>query len=63
MLLAAYRYYCLDSTGDLHSAEWFEAGSDGDAVAHVKARHGDATCEIWQDDRLVATLMPTRLSA
>ena len=63
MAPAAYRYYCLDSKGQLHSAEWFEADSDHDAVAQVEAKHADATCEIWQDHRLVAKLMPQRLSA
>jgi hypothetical protein len=59
----AYRYYCLDSTGHLHSAEWFEAASDAAAVAQIEAKHADATCEIWQDNRLVAKLTPRRLSA
>lgn len=58
-----YRYYCLDSTGHLHSAEWFEAASDEEAVARIHAKHTDATCEIWQDNRLVAKLAPERLSA
>jgi hypothetical protein len=58
-----YRYYCLDSMGHLHSAEWFYAENDEDAVAQVEAQHPDATCEIWQDKRLVAKLSPKRLTA
>ena len=58
-----YRYYCLDSTGHLHSADWFYAESDEDAIAHIEAKHPDGKCEIWQGNRLVATLAPTRLSA
>jgi hypothetical protein len=58
-----YRFYCLDSTGHLHNAEWFYAENDEDAVAKVEAQHADATCEIWQDKRLVAKLSPKRLSA
>ena len=62
-MAAAYRYYCLDSKGQLHSAEWFDAGTDEEAVAQIEAKHADATCEIWQDQRLVAKLMPQQLTA
>ncbi len=58
-----YRYYCLDSTGRLHSAQWFNATNDAEAIAQIEAKHPDATCEIWQDNRLVAKLAPQRLSA
>ena len=51
-----YRYYCLDASGQLHDAVWFEAATDEEAVAHVTAKHPDAKCEIWHDDRLVAQL-------
>ena len=58
-----YRYYCLDDAGRLHEAEWFESESDEEAIAKIQAEHPDATCEIWQGNRLVATLTPRRLSA
>lgn len=58
-----YRYYCLDGSGKLHSAEWLHADSDEEAVAQIAALHPDARCEIWQGKRLVATLAPMRLSA
>lgn len=58
-----YRYYCLDSYGQLHNAEWFHAESDEDAIAQVRALHPNSLCEIWQGDRRVATLSPVRLSA
>ncbi len=58
-----YRYYCLDSTGKLHSAEWFEADSDEDAVAQIEAKHPGGQCEIWQGKRLVASLSPTRATS
>ncbi len=58
-----YRYYCLDSTGQLHSAEWFDADTDEEAIAQIAVKHPDARCEIWQGKRLVATLSPMRLSA
>lgn len=63
MSRGTYRYYCLDSSGHLHSAEWFEADSDEDAVSQIEALHPDALCEIWQGQRLVATLSPKRLQA
>ena len=56
-----YRYYCLDDAGHLHSAEWFEAENDEDAVAKVEAMHPDALCEIWHGGRLVAKVPPRRL--
>ena len=59
----SYRYYCLDGTGHLHSAEWFKAENDEDAVAQIEAKHPDGTCEIWQGRRLVAKLSPRRLQA
>lgn len=58
-----YRYYCLDATGSLHQAEWFYADSDADAVAAIEAKHPDAKSEIWQGDRLVATVEAKRRSA
>ena len=58
-----YRYYCLDRTGRLHSAEWFKADSDEEAIAQIEAKHPDALCEIWQGKRLVAKLSPRRLQA
>lgn len=59
----SYRYYCLDSTGMIHSAEWFEAASDQEAIIHVETMHKDATCEVWQGSRLVGKIVPERMSA
>jgi hypothetical protein len=58
-----YRYYCLDHTGHLHSAEWFAAESDADAIAQIVAKHPDSKCEIWQGKRLVAAVSPEQRSA
>jgi hypothetical protein len=63
MSLQTYRYYCLDSTGHLHSAEWFEADNDEQATAIVEQMHPDRRCEVWQGPRLVAKLLPHRLTA
>jgi hypothetical protein len=58
-----YRYYCLDGTARLHSAEWFEAVSDADAIAQIMAKHPESKCEIWEGKRLVAAIEATRLQA
>ena len=58
-----YRYYCLDSTGHLYGAEWFDAETDEDAIAQIEVKHPDGMCEIWQDKRLVAKISPRRLQA
>ena len=58
-----YRYYCLDGAGRLHSAEWFHAQTDEDAIAQIEAKHPDGICEIWQGKRLVAKVSPRRLQA
>ena len=53
----SYRYYCLDSSGRLHNADWLQADSDEEAISLVKAKHSDARrCEIWQGQRLVAAI-------
>jgi hypothetical protein len=58
-----YRYYCLDAAGRLHSAEWFDADSDEHAIAQIEAQRPGTLCEIWQGQRLVATIAPKRLRA
>ena len=55
-----YRFYRLDGVGHLHSADWFDAESDEDAIAHVGAQYPDATCELWQGEQLVAKVSPKR---
>ena len=53
-----YRYYCLDASGRLHEAEWFQAEDDEAAVSQIRNKHPDAKCEIWQGTRLVASIAP-----
>ena len=57
-----YRYYCLDSTGQLHNSVLFEAESDEDAIRQIAAKHPYDKCEIWHGKRLVATLEPHRIT-
>jgi hypothetical protein len=58
-----YRYYCLDSTGKLHDAEWFSAESDDDAISRISEKHPGSKCEVWQGQRLVASIAPERRQA
>ena len=58
-----FRYYCLDATGHLHSAEWFDADDDEQALRLVADKHPDSRCEVWHGDRLVGKVEPDRLSA
>ena len=57
---ANYRYYCLDGAGRLHDASWFHADDDEQAIAMVSARQPDGKCEIWQGNRLVASISPSK---
>ena len=63
MASKSYRYYRLDCAGYLHDAEWFDAPNDDDAIARIAAMHPDEKCEVWREKRLVAALLPKRLSA
>jgi hypothetical protein len=38
------------------AAEWIEAAGDSEAVEQAKALQGLRQCEVWQGNRLVATL-------
>lgn len=55
-----YRLYCLDGTGRIASAEWFDARSDDEAIVLVRAKQLPGRCEIWKGNRLVAEV-PARL--
>jgi hypothetical protein len=63
MSLEMYRYFCLDDAGRFHSAEWFEAVNDQDAVTQLEAKHPESRREIWLRGRLVAKLSATHLPA
>ena len=53
-----YRYYRLDGAGMIQEAQWFDAENDADAEAQIAVMHPDASCEIWHDKRLVASVGP-----
>ena len=52
-----YRLYCLDGAGKISLAADLEAEDDAEAIAIAREKHRHARkCEIWQRNRLVATL-------
>jgi hypothetical protein len=61
--MPSYRFYCLDGTGKIHNAEWFDAESDEQAVAEIQARHPDGHCEVWKGDKLIGSTSPTQQRA
>ena len=52
-----YRLYCLNGAGRISLADWIEAETDEEAVEKARTMmHGARKCEVWQRQRLVATL-------
>ena len=52
-----YRLYCLDGLGKIALAEALDAPSDEEAIAQARTLRPDARkLEVWQHNRLVATL-------
>lgn len=56
--MPTYRFYCLDSEGQIHAAEWFEAAGDEEALAMVQALHATGRCEVWKGSALVGCTTP-----
>jgi hypothetical protein len=55
-LMAEYRVYRLDGSGQISRAEWIEADDDDTAVRKARElKDSCVTCEIWQRERLVAS--------
>jgi hypothetical protein len=55
--MAEYRIYCLDGNGGIGFAQWFDAGSDDEAIGHAQKLRPDAyRSELWERGRLVAAL-------
>jgi hypothetical protein len=58
--MADYRLYSLDGDGRISLAEWIHADSDEQAITVARRmKRGALECEIWQKDRLVATIKAT----
>jgi hypothetical protein len=52
-----YRLYALSGAGAINLANWIEAETDEQAIAKARqVGHGALKVEIWQRNRLVATL-------
>lgn len=63
-LMADYRLHCLDHNGNISLAEWITADTDEEAIAHARQlEHGARKCEVWQQQRLVATIDGQALSS
>lgn len=54
--MADYRLYCLDGVGQIGSGEWIDASSDEEAVAIARGKKLALKCELWDRNRLVATI-------
>jgi|RhiMethySRZTD1v2_1073278.scaffolds.fasta_scaffold4036974_1 hypothetical protein len=55
--MAKYRLFCLDFEGQIHLAEFLEAADDQEAIRRAHdLKINSMKCEIWQGQRLVATL-------
>jgi hypothetical protein len=51
-----YRLYCLNDRGNFTKSHEIEAKSDADALAQARALKLEVACELWNRNRLVATL-------
>jgi hypothetical protein len=62
--MSDYRLYCQDGTGTISLAEWIKAQDDEDAIQQARS-HKSAVrkCEVWQGNRLVASLDASELEA
>ena len=58
-----YRVYCYDAAHKIVTADFIEAASDDEAIAKAEAAGYGSKCEIWDDQRLVASLAAQRRSA
>ena len=57
--MPAYRYYHLDGTGRVDSADWLEAADDASATAEFsKLAMKAVNAELWLGNRRVARLNP-----
>ncbi|QIK77762.1 hypothetical protein G7077_01370 [Sphingomonas piscis] len=55
--LKEYRVYCFDARMKIVTSDFIKAASDEDAIAMAHARGFGTQCELWEQRRLVATLV------
>jgi hypothetical protein len=58
--MSGYWLYCLDEAGKISQSEWLEACNDGEAIALAHAKNKPVRCELWERDRLVASIPAQR---
>ena len=56
--MAHYRFYCVDGAGKITRAQFIEADNDEDAIMIARSFEEPVKCELWQRDRLIATIPP-----
>jgi hypothetical protein len=56
--MGIYRLYCMDGDGRIATADWIEASSDDEAIVLARSKKLSVACELWDRDRLVASLSP-----
>jgi hypothetical protein len=56
--MGEYRLYCLNDHGKFSKSHDISAASDSEAVDRARAMKLPVKCELWNRDRLVATLPP-----
>ena len=54
--MSEYRLYHLDGTGRVSGGEWIEADDDHAALEMARGRCKALQCEVWQGQRLIATI-------
>jgi len=55
--MPAYRFYCRHNGAIFHRSE-IAADTDEQAIAFVRDKRLPLVCELWERDRLVATIGP-----
>jgi hypothetical protein len=58
--MANYRLYCADGRGKIWVDDRIAAENDAEAIAIAEGMDNLAQCELWDGDRLVATIKPDR---
>ncbi len=59
-----YRLYCIDQAGKAEgTAQIVEANSDDEAIVLSRIKKLPVRCELWERDRLVATIPPFDIPA
>jgi hypothetical protein len=53
-----YRLYCFDGANKVWAANWIEAPTDEAAISVARGMEIGIKCEVWEGNRLVATLTP-----